>query len=275
MQAELAENTEQETNEVEQEAQQESEVEGYEINLGDSPSRDSPKSGNPVVRRLVGQRDKLREQNAEKDAEIEQLRAELNVRNTMTPEAPKYEDYGNDAEYQKAVKDWALGQRSKPQDPAEFFTQYEKQKRQNDRINNHYQKAEKLASQFPDYSEAEEAAIQVLGPKVVEEIAGLSDRSPEIMLYFGRNPTEAQKFKTLLDSNSLKATMELGRLEAKLNIQPRVKTPPPEPDEPLDGGANSPVSMYESRLKKARDAGNLKEAIAIRKQAKADGINLL
>ena len=274
MQANEAENTELETNEVEQEAQQEPEVEGYEIDLGDSPSHDSPKSGNPVVRRLVGQRNKLREENAAQNEEIEQLRAELKVRNSMQSEAPKFEDFDDDREYQAAVKKWALGQNQAP-DPSSMFSQYEQQQRRASRIDTHYQKAEELAQKFPDYSKAEEAAVQVLGNNVVEEIALLSDRSAEIMLYFGSNPHEAQKFKNLLDTDNRKATMELGRLEAKLNIKPRVKTPPPEPDEPLEGGGGSPASSLQVQLDKARKAGNTREAIAIRKRAKAEGFNLI
>lgn len=273
MQDNLAENTELETPELEQDVQQESEGPEYEINLGDSPSQDKPKSS-PVVRRLVGQREKLREEVTEKDSVIQQLQAENEVLKKTHKAEPQFDDFDTDDEYRQAVREWAGSSQPKPSDPREIFSQYQQEQQKAESINNHYKRAEDLAAKFPDYSVAEEAAIQNLGSALVESITTVSDRSAEVLLYFGRNPEEAQRFKALASQNSIKATLELGRLETKLNIQARQKTPPPEPDEAIEGSGGNVSAKYEARLKKARENGDIKGAIAIRREAEKEGITL-
>ena len=284
-----AENTDLEAidSNAEQEGQQqEQEAEEFEITTGDSPSQDAAKSkGNPVIARLITQREKAREESNEKDSEnqqlrqqLEQMQAELNViKSTKLNEAPKWSDYDSDEAYQSAVVEWAQS-KNKPQpqaNPIEMLTQFQRQQSLDSAINGHYQRAEKLAEQFPDYSAAEEVAIQSLGKALVQDIAAKSEKSAEIMLFFGRNPDRAAQFKHLADTDGTRAAIELGRLEASLTIKPKTKTPPPEPDEALEGGGGGNVqARYERELKKARAAGNTREAINIRKRASAEGVNL-
>lgn len=252
----------------------------FEIKLGDSPSQDQSQRGNPLVRRIIGQRNQARGEAENYRSENERLRREneeLKTQKTSPSSAPKYSDFGSDEEYQQATVEWARGVQKPAEqksNPADHFQQFIAHQKGEEAINNHYSKAESLAQKFPDYSVAERAANEVLGDALSQEIIRMSDKSPEIMLFFGRNPTEAQKFKHLASSNGTQAAIELGRLEAKLNIEPIVKDTP-EPDEPLTGGSGNPnASSYEKQLNQAREKNDIRGAIAIKKKAAAEGINL-
>lgn len=270
-----------------QNSSQEGEGEGnstpaFEIKLGGSPSQDKPRRGNPVVERVIGQRNKAREDVERYQRENEQLRQQVSELSKPQQQpanlAPKYDSYQSDEEYQEATVKWAQSVAqaatvdAQPK-PADQFQQFLAHQKKEDAINRHYSKAESLAQKFPDYSVAERAANETLGDQLSQEIIRMSDKSPEIMLYFGRNPSEAQRFKHLASSDGTQAAIELGRLEAKLNIEP-VTVDTPDPDEPLTGGNNSNISSYEAQLKKARDNNDIKGAIAIRRKAEAEGINL-
>lgn len=280
-----AENTELETNAepTEQEAQpNEAEANEFEINLGDSPSQDR-KHGNPVVTRLIGQRSELREKVSNQDTEIAQLRAENELlkqsRKGPSEKTPKWEDFNSEDDYRESVQEWSGKEQQSPQasDPTAVYNQFRQQEQFQQRVQAHYQKAEELAEKFPDYSQAEEAAIQSLGQGLVQSITQHSHKSAELMLYFGRNPQEAQRFKGLSASDPVGASIELGRLETRLNIQPKQSRPAIATDEPLDGGGGGnalTAQKFEKRLADARSKGSVDAAIAIRKEAAAAGIEL-
>lgn len=233
--------------------------------------------------RLIGQRAELREKVSEKDTEIAQLRAENELLkqsdNKGASGAPKWEDFQDEDEYRAAVAKWSSrnnDQSSATRDPAAVFNQFRQQEQFDRKVQDHYQKAEALAEKFPDYSQAEEAAIQALGQGLVNDITQHSDKSAELMLYFGRNPHEAQRFKTLSASNPVGASIELGRLEARLNVQPKQSSQAPEPDEPLDGGSGPTVSAskYEKQLDELRAKGDVAGAIALKRRAQSEGVYL-
>lgn len=283
-----AENTEIEVVDqaAEQEAQkQEQSTEGFEISLGGSPSSEADKpKGNPMVTRIIGQRDKARDENADLKSQVSQLTQEIEVlkQTKQTPnEAPKYSDFLDEREYQQAVVEWANASKAKPKqqeaNPLDVFTQFQKQQEATTALNSHYQRAEQLAEKFPDYSQAETVATGILGDALSQEIASLSDKSAELMLYFGRNPEQAKQFKHLADTDGRKAAIEIGRLESKLNIQPKSQSPKTEPDEALTGGGGggSPtLEKFQKRLDAARAKGDGNLCIDIKKEARQAGLTL-
>ncbi len=277
MQEELAENTDiesdvrdQETAEHQTEEQPTEQAEEYEISLGDSPSQEA-KRNDPKVRRIIGSRDKaraerdeLKEQNVQLQKRLEELSKPKEVK-----AAPDYLDYESEDDYRAAVVEWAKAQETpkKEPNPLDVISIIENRQQAKAAYDSHYRQAEELAEKFPDYSELEERAIDILGRGLSESIVIESKRSADVLAYFGRYPEEAEKFKHLSESNSVRAAIELGRLEEKLRIQPLKKTPPPEPDEPLEGGIGSSASLskLEKQLAQARAAGDTQKAIEIKR----------
>jgi hypothetical protein len=272
-----AENTDLENNDLKQDQEGQEEGQGnpeFEINLGDSPSQ-QPRKGNPVVQRVIGQRDKAREEATAYKSEIETLRQKVSQLEGSNS-TPSYEDFDTEEDYRQAVINWNAQNSSvaPKQNTGDQFQRFLAQQAEEKAVSNHYSRAESLAEKFPDYSVSEQSAKDILGDQLSLEVARLSDRSAELMLYFGRNPQEAQRFKNLASRDGTKAAIELGRMEAQLNIQQKNSTLP-EPDEPLEGGnTSSPVSGFERRLKQARSSGNRREAINIRKEAQSAGVYL-
>lgn len=266
---------------TEQEGQQQGqEAEEFEITIGDSPSQEDRKPKNPMVSRIIGQRDKARDESAGKDRVIDQLKQEIELlkrghSNSPQPSggAPKWEDYDDDAKYQQAVLSWA--QRHTPNvNPMEQIQQYQRQQQVSQKLDSHYQRAQTLAEKFPEYSQAEQAAVEVLGHDLATEITARTKNSAELMLFFGKNSAKAREFKDLAERDPVEAALELGRLDASLKIQARTKAPLPDPDEPLDGGSASSATRWQRELDKAREKGDVRAAIEVKKKARKEGFNL-
>lgn len=272
----LAEQTESEAldQNVDQDGQQEGAgAEEFEITLGDSPSQESrTKKGNPMVARIIGQRDTARDEVAQLKSEIALLKANQ-TRSPSKSAAPKWDDYGSDDEYQQAVLSWAQSQQPKS-NPMDQIQQYQRQQQFSQRVDGHYQRAQTLAEKFPEYSQAEQAAVEVLGQELASDIAARAKNSAELFLYFGKNSAKASEFKRLADTDPVEAALELGRLDASLKVQARQKAPLPEPDEPLDGGRATSQGAWQRKLDKLREKNDIRGAIALKREARAEGINL-
>ena len=274
------EDQDQDVNAAQEDQQAQTEDQEFEIAIGDSPSQDR-KKGNPMVARIIGQRDKAREESAEKDQRLKQMEVELAAlrgnQGGKPKQAPQWADFDSDEAYQKAVVDWAKSQNqqvSQPTNTAQILHRLKEDEHRNQKIDQHYQRAQELAEKFPDYSQAEKAALDVLGDDLVNDIATRAKNSAALMLHFGRNPDAARQFKDLASTDPVEAALELGRLDASVKVQARSKTPPPEPDETLGGGKSSSAGSWQRRLDKLRDNGDIKGAIALKREAKAEGINL-
>lgn len=261
--------------EAQTDEQQEKQSEEFEISLAGSPS-DTPHRQSPKVRRIIGQREKARGERDEARERINALEQENEVLKQAAKgkpsESPKWEDFSSDEEYQTAVQEWVTKNQSstKPKEhinPADFYNAFEQKQAKEQAINRHYSKAEELIEKFPDYSAAEESAVKTLGQGLVDEIATLSEKSAELMLYFGRNDAEAMRFKHLAETNPQRAAIELGKLEATVNVQPKQSEQLPDPDEALSGATPSPkLSKLEKQLEQARSKGDVAAAIDIKRQ---------
>lgn len=208
--------------------------EEFEIKL-DSPSDDDRRK-NPMVTRIIGQRNKARDENAELKQKIAELESKL-TKPAQATAAPKWADFDNDEAYEKAVQDHIAQKLMKTQPKIDPVQQYQQTQRLEKGLEKHYSRANELAAKFPQYSVAEEAANTILGPELSQEIALRASNSPELMLYLGTNPSEASRFKNLAESDPVQAGIELGRLDALVKIQSKTKQSTPEPDEVLQSKA--------------------------------------
>lgn len=127
----------------------------------------------------------------------------------------------------KASVDALTAQQPAPLDPGIERSQEE-----------HYKRAAKLGAK--DFEKTEDKAIDILGNDNVNHIIQIFDQSEMLLYYLGKNPGEAERIKTLIDTNPGKAVARLGRLEGELNVKPRANDESaPNPDDDLRGGAPS------------------------------------
>lgn len=144
----------------------------------------------------------------------------------------------------------------------------------------HYTRAEELG--VKDYSETEDKAIATLGKVLVNEVIRATDRSEYILYYLGKNPDEAQRIKELVESDPIKGTLALGRLDAELKAKPKTKSSvtTPDPDEELEGGSPAANNAYQAKLDKLREkamsgsSDAMKKVMDFKRQARKKGITL-
>jgi len=214
------------------------EREEFEIKL-DTPNDDRNKS--PMIQRIIGQRNKARDQNEELKAKIERLEKQLTPQPQKEP--PKLSEFSSETDYQEAMKRFYAEEIPGQRQASDPLKEYQRQQSLNSGLDKHYRKAAELAAKFPEYSAAEQAAAQTLGDELSQEVAIRAKNSAELMLFFGSNPAEAQRFKSLAEQDPVGAALELGRLDALVKIQSKTKSTLPEPDQPL--GSTSGIIQKE------------------------------
>eukprot|EP00919_Chromeraceae_sp_WS-2016_P043900 GHVR01104718.1.p2 GENE.GHVR01104718.1~~GHVR01104718.1.p2 ORF type:complete len:266 (+),score=43.78 GHVR01104718.1:218-1015(+) len=102
----------------------------------------------------------------------------------------------------------------------------------------HSERADKL--NIADYADVQDAAIETLGLKTVNDIISISDRSEVVLYYLGKNPDKAEELLAMTKKNPAKAVIEIGRLEERLKVKPRASSQPaPDPDEEIVGSSGS------------------------------------
>lgn len=207
------------------------------------------------------------------------------VKDVNLPPDPYDYDGVSDPEYQKALSAYTQKQvAAEVQRQAEAGNSLQ-QKAARDRElekrqTRHYEEAEALGAK--DYEETEDKAIEMLGKSTVNHIISATDKSHLVLYYLGKNPAKAEALAELVERNPVRAMMEVGRLEAELNVQKKAKStnPTPDPDEPLEGG--TPSAGHVHALQKQLDAarakvgkgGDMNEVLAIKRKAKAAGVSL-
>jgi len=158
-------------------------------------------------------------------------------------------------------------------------------------VDEHYSRAAKLIQDNGIDTEVYKAADLIVREAIETMIPGkgdittdqiisiLGDGSEKVMYYLGRNKNALNEFKSLFaeDPTGLKATLFLGQQrERLLNSKRRTsKAPPPSSDAK---GDKTPTSAKASSLLKRRKAaqakGNLQLAYDLKKQAKAQGVDV-
>lgn len=128
----------------------------------------------------------------------------------------------------------------------------------------HYERASIL--KVKDYSDTEDKAIDILGNDVVNQIISNFDDSPHLLYYLGKNPQEAEKIASLIESNPILGVAEIGRLRSEIKVKPKTKSNAPNPDEEIEGKSGAPTDPFQRKLDKLREkatSGNKKDVDAL------------
>ncbi len=148
----------------------------------------------------------------------------------------------------------------------------------------HYERAQEMKAK--DFEETEDKAIAILGNEVVNHLIQSSEKSHIVLYYLGKNPDIAEDIKSLIDTDPVKATLQLGRLEAELSVKPKADLEPtPDPDTELQGGTPSAGqnNKFQKKLNRLRDkaaeggGGGNKAMLAIsnlKREAKEAGVTI-
>lgn len=250
-------------------------------------NEESPSSNTPfVVKRLVGQRDKLREQNTGLDTENNDLAVEnarliqenqqLKSQNqpAVSDLPPVPDDYDSVDEFRQAQANFTaqVAQQTVNQHLQNQVVQNQQTAFQG-KINDHYDRVEK--SGLADYEQAELNALNELGQEFLDGVVENSENSEQILYMLGNNAEEMKRIKTLLHSNPVKATMEIGRLSVNAG---NFSKDNPAPETVLKGGGNPSAAAsglkkkYDQAVEEAARTGNSQGLRDIRKQMKEAGL---
>lgn len=259
-------------------------------NLDENPNEESSSSKNTpfVVKRLVGQRDKLKTANSELDGENNDLAKEV-VRLAQENEQlknqgsqvksdlpPVVDDFETPEEFQAANRKF-IADIAKDAVQNVITTQADNSQAVefDGKVESHYQRAEKLGKS--DYEQAEIDAVNVLGASYVDQIVNNLDNSEQVLYMLGNSPKEMQRIISLQKTNPAKATLELGILSVKAGSFNKDSVPAPE--DGLEYGGKTPsaadaglLKQYEAALKKASDSGDNTGFREIRKRCKEAGL---
>jgi uncharacterized protein (DUF305 family) len=267
-------------------------VENANLEKGENPNptEDAPSSSNTpfVVKRLVGQRDKLREDNAGLDTENDDLAKEVarltqenkllaqskpSQESTLPPDPDEFEsreEYRQaQAKYTESVAKNAVGQVLNSQVENNRNVQFDS------KVDDHYQQAEKLAK--PDYEQAELNTINELGQNFVNGVVGSTDNSAEVLYMLGNSPEKMKRIKTLLASNPGRAAVEIGVMSASAGSFNKETLPAPE--DTLEPGGVIPSAahanlqkLHDDAVVKAAETGDSRGLRKYRKQMREAGL---
>lgn len=252
---------------------------------------------------IAAAKKKLKAKLESKDSELEEAKAEIErLKNgrteTKSLNRPKREDFYEledpEAAYIEALTDFKLEQESakraaKIKDKEANLQQQQYQQEINKGVDQHYERAVKLAEESGIASETYQSADLAvrqsidsvrpgLGDVITEGlIANLGEGSEKVFYSLGVNRAKRDKLVDLLkaDPGGIKAAMYLGTLKAELTSPQKRKTNAPKPAPSMKGDATASASS--SALKRKYDAahkkGDTSAAFNIKRQAKKDGVD--
>lgn len=240
---------------------------------------------------------------AKHQTELDALRAQLEEANarqqipqqTARPTREQFysADDPEDA-YAEALVDWKMGTSAAQQQASR--AQYELQRQQLEQkqatemaVDQHYDRAAKLAETSGIEAETYQAAdhrvrsmIEGLFPKGGDAVTDslitvLGEGSERVMFNLGVNTARLNELKTLLttDKSGLKAAMYLGKLSAEINAPAKrtSKAPAPASQAKGDASASPTTTALQRKYDAAHKAGNVGEAMTIKRQAQQAGAN--
>ena len=205
--------------------------------------RERPKGGG--YRRLISRLGKAKAETRDVSAELEQERQRRQLlemaleqeRGTKKgpPNPADFDEGAYDpkfAEAQRAYIDSLVTEKVQQVAPAAVP---EVDRTLEQRQRSHADRAEALG--LPDYADAQDKAIDILGPELANGIIKDADKSEIVLYYLGKNPGKAEEIADLFQTNPIKATLEIGRMEQRLQVTKKsAQTQPlPDPDREVQG----------------------------------------
>lgn len=231
-------------------------------------------------------------------SEIESLKSQLKAPASQSAKPlggpPRAEDYDfDDQKLEKARADYysnlALTQlRQENESTAQAKANEMAQKKLNDAVDSHYERAEKLVRESgisaENYKEAGTNlahAIEVVMPGKGEAvtnglIANMGEGSEKVAYYLGRNPSALRELQNMLseDPTGIKASMHLGTLKAKFLAKPQIKSNAKPPAASVEGdGGSVNTKDYKKLWQKASKANEVQKAFDIRREARKQGVD--
>jgi hypothetical protein len=149
----------------------------------------------------------------------------------------------------------------------------------------HWKNADALGA--ADYDAAEEKAIEVIGPDMVNNIIKFfPGRSHKALYYLGleNNAEEAEQLAEMFnagDNGLVAGVAEVGAILERIKNKPLKPTINPDPDEETEGSASSPQEALQAKLDALREdaaksgrSDRMKKILAFKKKARDRGITL-
>lgn len=250
---------------------------------GDEQQRPGKKVEVPkqTLAELRRTRREAREQVAEKDQELQNLRQEMaELRRAVTPK-PRYADFANDDDYEAALLKYhqSVGQQQSSAPKAEQRPNQPEQKPAapdfTDAYNAHLDRVEKLGIPAQQYKRAEDAVKAVFGDGITDAlIAAVGEGSEKAMLVLGTRPDQLLTVQRLLqdDPTGLKAVAHLGRLSAKVTLKSnKTISDAPRPTRSPTGGGHLSASAkaMQKKMDEAEKAGDVQAMVTLRRQQRA------
>lgn len=249
---------------------------------------------------------KLKGRLAEKDSEVERLKAENEALKkgqlTAKPETtlkprPKLEDFGfDDEKYQAALDKWdderldyKLNKYNQVNNQKTQLSQM--QKTVETAVEQHYERAAILATKSKIAPEVYQAADMQFRQTIDDVFPGRGDAiadhlistigkdSEKVAYYIGRNGNAQKELKEALlsDPSGVKAAIWIGRKTAELMKSKGSQAPNRKPAPVLNGDSSANGSVTAKKLKAeyedAHNKGNTQKAYNMRKKAKEAGID--
>lgn len=221
------------------------EPEDVEITIEESGSRPEKVATQDSVNRLVGRLTKAKAATRDVEVEAERLRQENELlqlalqqkrEEVQLPNPADFDEGVSDPKYVEAtgayIESVAERARQAPTPVPTSDPNLEQARRA------HAERA--VALGVKDYSAVQDAAIETLGGQVVNEIIKASDQSELVLYFYGKNAEKAEAMRNLIETNPVKAAIEIGRLSAGLTVKSKAKTQSaPDPDEEPQGSSPS------------------------------------
>jgi hypothetical protein len=188
--------------------------------------------------------DFLEQENQVQKTRIQQLEGAPPPQPLERPDVNKFDGGMYDPKYQQAVDDYndkrqdarftdRLAEQTKKSSVTDTQAALAQKLRQKQEA--HIERATKL--KVKDYEATEDIAISIMGhEKVNHIILALPDRTEQLVYYLGKNPKVAQKYGDMLETETVRALMELGGILSEIKVKPVSKKSLKDPDEDLAGG---------------------------------------
>lgn len=239
------------------------------------PSVEVPKRTLSELRRT---RREAREQVSQKDAQLEEMRQQLQNLQQATLKKPQYADYPDDASYEAALLQYhSVASQGQPQAQPQPTAQPQVGPDFSEQINAHIDRAEKLGVSADEFLNAEDTVRSVLGNEVTDAlIAAVGPGSEKAIMVMGSRAQELQRVQQLLanDRTGLSVVSHVTRLGERARVNKKTISGAPAPTRSPSGGGHIPSSDAEyekqmAKLEKAKDAQGMFELRRARRKAAA------